>query len=208
MIGTRGGRINHCSRIRLFVTPWTVACQAPLSMGFSRQEYRRGLPCSSPGDLPDPGNEHTSLMSPNWQAASLPLVPPRNTWFHFKKKKKNEKKTVWKHRKSPQLKSKLEKGKLTLKLGFPGGSAVKNPLADRRDMGLIPWLGSSPGGGHGNSLQYFCLENSTDRGVWRATGQEVSKGCTQLRDQTANKLKLYLDNSSYLFDCQKSKSFT
>ena len=39
----------------LFVTPWTIAHQAPLSMGFSRQEYWSGLPCSPPGDLPNPG---------------------------------------------------------------------------------------------------------------------------------------------------------
>ena len=43
------------SRVCLFATPWTVACQAPLSMGFSRQGYWSGLPCPSPGDLPDPG---------------------------------------------------------------------------------------------------------------------------------------------------------
>jgi len=49
------------SSIKLFVAPWTVACQAPLSMGFSRQEYWSGLPCPPPGDLPDPGIEHTSL---------------------------------------------------------------------------------------------------------------------------------------------------
>ena len=42
------------SRVRLFVTPWTVAHQAPLSMGFSRQGYWSGLPCPPPGDLPDP----------------------------------------------------------------------------------------------------------------------------------------------------------
>ena len=43
-----------------FVTPWTVACQAPLSMGFSRQEYWNGLPCPPAGDLPDPGVEPVS----------------------------------------------------------------------------------------------------------------------------------------------------
>ena len=49
------------------VTPWTVACQAPLSMGFfSRQEYWSGLPCPPPGDLPDPRIEPLSLMSPAW----------------------------------------------------------------------------------------------------------------------------------------------
>ena len=51
------------------VTPWTVACQAPLSMGFPRQDYWRGLPFPSPGDLPDPGIEP---KSPTLQADSLP----------------------------------------------------------------------------------------------------------------------------------------
>ena len=46
------------------VTPWTVACQAPLSMGFSRQEYCSGLPFLPPGDLPDPGIKPRSLVSP------------------------------------------------------------------------------------------------------------------------------------------------
>ena len=52
------------SHVQLLATPWTVAHQAPLSMGFSRQEYRSGLPFPSPGDLPDPGIEPTSLISP------------------------------------------------------------------------------------------------------------------------------------------------
>ena len=52
-----------------FVTPWTVACPAPLSMGFPRQEYRSGLPFPTPGDLPDPG---IKLSSPALQADSLP----------------------------------------------------------------------------------------------------------------------------------------
>ena len=55
------------------VTPWTVACQTPLSMEFSRQGYWSGLPFPSPGDLPNPGIE---LRSPALQAASLPSEPP------------------------------------------------------------------------------------------------------------------------------------
>ena len=47
--------LSHFSRVWLFVIPWTVACQAPPSMGFSRPEYWSGLPFLSPGDLPDPG---------------------------------------------------------------------------------------------------------------------------------------------------------
>ena len=54
-------------------TPWTVACQAPLSMGFSRQEYWSGLPFPSPGDLPEPGIEPRSLAL---KADSLPFEPP------------------------------------------------------------------------------------------------------------------------------------
>ena len=49
----RGRMLGRFSRVRLFVTPWTVACQAPLSMEFSRQEYWSGLPFPSPGDLSD-----------------------------------------------------------------------------------------------------------------------------------------------------------
>ena len=47
--------VKSLSRVQLFETPWTVAYQASLSMGFSRQEYWNGLPFPSPGDLPDPG---------------------------------------------------------------------------------------------------------------------------------------------------------
>ena len=56
--------LSHFSRVQLFATPRTVARQAPLSMGFSRQEYWHGLPCPPPGDLPDLGIEPGSLMSP------------------------------------------------------------------------------------------------------------------------------------------------
>ena len=55
---------------------------------------------------------------------------------------------------------------------------VKNPSAsagDARDLGLIPGLGRSPGGGHGNPLQYSCLENSMDRGAWRAPDHRVAE---------------------------------
>ena len=54
---------NHCY-VQFFATLWTAACQAPLSMGFHRQECLSGLPLPAPGDLPDPGIEPTSLTSP------------------------------------------------------------------------------------------------------------------------------------------------
>ena len=56
--------LSHFSPVRLFVTLWTVPHQAPLSMGFSRQEYWSGLPGPPPGGLPDPGIEPSFLMSP------------------------------------------------------------------------------------------------------------------------------------------------
>ena len=52
---------------------------------------------------------------------------------------------------------------------FPGGSVVKNPPANAGDMGSIPGLGISPGGGNGNPHQYSCLGNPIERGVWQAT---------------------------------------
>ena len=55
--------LSPVSPVQLFVTPWTVACQAPLFMGFSRQEYWSGLLYPPPGDLPNPGIELASFMS-------------------------------------------------------------------------------------------------------------------------------------------------
>ena len=56
--------LSHFSHVQLYATPWTVACQAPLSIGFSRQEYWRGLPFLSQEDHPNLGIEPESLTSP------------------------------------------------------------------------------------------------------------------------------------------------
>ena len=62
-----------------FVIPWTVACQAPLSMGFPRQEYWSGLPFSSPGDLPNPESEPVSpTMVGNFFTTEPPKMPILN----------------------------------------------------------------------------------------------------------------------------------
>ena len=65
--------VQSLSRVRLFVTPWTVARQTSLSMGFSRQEYWSGLPCPPPGDLSNPGIEPRSH---SLQADSIQSEPP------------------------------------------------------------------------------------------------------------------------------------
>ena len=68
--------LNHFSHVWLFATLWTIAHQAPLRWGFSRQEQWSGLPCPPPGDLPNPGIEPYVSCIGRW-VGSLPLVPPR-----------------------------------------------------------------------------------------------------------------------------------
>ena len=68
--------LSHFSRVQLFVTPWTLASQALLPMGFSRQEYQSRLPCPSPGDLPGPGIEPNLLCFLHWHSSSLLLASP------------------------------------------------------------------------------------------------------------------------------------
>ena len=70
-----GYEVKSLSRVLLFATLWSIAHTAPLSMGFSRQEYWSGLPFHSPGDLPNPGIEPGS---PALQAGALTSEPPGN----------------------------------------------------------------------------------------------------------------------------------
>ena len=72
--------LSHFSRVCLCMIPWTVAHQVPLSMGFSRQKYRSGLPCPPPGDLPNLGVKPVSLMSPTLAGVFFPTSAP---WGHF-----------------------------------------------------------------------------------------------------------------------------
>ena len=71
--------------------------------------------------------------------------------------------------------------------GFPGGSDGKESACNAGDPGSVPGLERSPGEGHGNPLQYLCLENPMDRGAWRATVHGVAKHGTQLSDSLKKK---------------------
>ena len=76
LLGFSAAAVQSLSRIRLFVTLWTVVCQAPLSMGFSRQEYWRGLPCPPPGGFPTQVSHLRLLhcrriLHPHWLSAPL-----------------------------------------------------------------------------------------------------------------------------------------
>ena len=72
-----GSCAQSLSCVQLFTILWTVACQAPPSMRFSRQEYWNGLPCPPPGDLPDTGIEPMSSVSPALAGRFLTTEPPR-----------------------------------------------------------------------------------------------------------------------------------
>ena len=75
-------------------------------------------------------------------------------------------------------------------VGLPGGSGGKESTCNAGDQGLIPGLGRSPGEGNGNPPQYSCLENSMDRGTWRATAHVVTVSRLQLSDCHSLSIKL------------------
>ena len=109
--------VKLLSRVQLFVTPWTVAYQAPPSLGFSRQEYWSGWPFSSPGDLPDPGIEPGSPASQTDALSSDPPESPHHTVDLIKLWLK------WQRR------------------DFPGGPVVRNLLATQ-GTGFQPQQGN------------------------------------------------------------------
>ena len=94
--------------------------------------------------------------------------------------------------------------------GFPGVSAVKNPPANAGDLSSISRSGKSPGVGNGNPLQYSCLENSMDRGAWRAAVHGVTKSWTWLSNWAFKNGSLIINLEIWLVRspwCQvKSKS--
>ena len=114
--------VKSLSCVRLLATPWTVAYQAPLSLGFSRQEYWSGLPFPSPGDLPNSG---IKPESPVLQADALPSEPPgksqgKRPWFNS-----------W-VRKIPWRRDRLPTPVFS---GFPGGSDGKESSCNVVDLG-------------------------------------------------------------------------
>ena len=92
---------SHFSHVWLFVTTWTVVHQAPLTMGFFRQEYCSGLPCPPPGDLPDPGIKPTSPASLVLQADSLTTEPPGKPDGLVRSHKKEGNLSIWSNTEGP-----------------------------------------------------------------------------------------------------------
>ena len=84
-------------------------------------------------------------------------------------------------------------------MAFPGDPDSKESACNVGDLGLIPGSGRSPGGGHGNPLQYSCLENPMDRGAWQATVYGVAKSQTteRLSTHTLMKMSNFLKDHSF-----------
>ena len=155
------------SRIWLFATPWTVACQAPLSMGFSRQEYLSGLPCPPPGDLPNPG---IKPRFPALQADSLPTEPQRNS------SPKSKLSAVLLAQSCPTLCNPID-----WTLGEEDGNPLQcSCLENSRDGGAavygvaqsrtwLKWLSSSSSSGRLDPARLVC--------PWDSPGNNTGMGC-------------------------------
>ena len=140
-------------------TPWTVAYQAPLSMGFSRQEYWSGLPFSSPGDLPDPRIEP---ISPGLVGGFFTTEPSG------KSQRDREKSQIQKASKALVYLVNHQVDSLDLFLSWASlvAQMVKASAYNAGDLGSIPGSGRFLGEGNGSPLQYSCLENPMDREAW------------------------------------------
>ena len=144
--------------------PWTVTCQAPLSTGFSRQEYWSGLPLPSPGDLPDAGIEPGLL---HWQEDFYHWA----TWGALV----GLRIYILTQNNGNNIDNNADKGNsIVCPMYRRGGisriryqvSQMFNWCLISQDLGLIPGLGRSPEEGKGNPLPYSCLENPVDGGAW------------------------------------------
>ena len=146
-------KVKLLSRVQLFATPWTVAYQAPQSMEFSRQEYWSGLPFPSPQDLPDPG---IKPESPTLRAVALPFEPPGKRFQRYSSSNfLNFNSFLFLRGTIPSVITHMH----TYTQASLVAQTVKESACKAGDLDLIPGLGRSPGTGHGNPLQYSCLEN-------------------------------------------------
>ena len=180
--------VSSFSRVQLFETSWTVAHQAPLSMGFSRQEYWSGLPFTSAGDLSDPGMEPMSPVSPASQENSLPTeLPGKPTYTHTHRHTHTTHTCIYTHT-HIHMHIYTYSNLYTYTFGFPGGSVGNESACNAGDLGSIPGLGSSSGEGNGYSLQNSCLENPMDRGVWQA----IVHGVIRVVHNSATKVPPYI----------------
>ena len=142
--------LSRFSCVWLFATPWTIACQAPLSVSFSRQEYWSGWPCPPPGGLPNPEIEPLCIL--HWQAGYLFTIT-----------------ATWEDRCVCVCVCIFVCVCMCIYLwGFPGAASGKEPSCHCRRYkrpGFNPWVRKIP---WRRPLQYSYLENLMGRGAWWA----------------------------------------
>ena len=135
--------VQSLNGVQPFATPWTVACQAPLPMEYSRQGYWSGLPIPTPGDLPDPGIEPASLASPALAGRFFTTAPPGKpvtfTTFHAKITHTGTERTT----------------ELQLRIHFIGvmRSSPAHPAVSRRDAPSRPRMCAIPRAARGRTLR-------------------------------------------------------
>ena len=135
--------VKSLSGVWLFVTLWTVACQAPLSIGFSRQGYWSGLAFLSPGDLPHPRIKPTSPVSPALQADFLPTEPlGKSNFYGFYQQLWNLKwDSLWSS-KSPSIKSSHKYSSCALRKIFVHLALFVSAKHSKQptDLSIVLWL--------------------------------------------------------------------
>ena len=165
-------------------TPWTVACQAPLSMRPPRQEYWSGLPFLTPGSLPHPEIKPRTLVSPALAGWLFTTMPPGKPQLHFWASL--EKRLL----KSPSLPPQrrqwlptpvLLPGKSHGQRSLVGCSLWSREELDTTERHHFLFSLSCIGEGNGNPLQCSCLENPRDGGAWWASVYELTQSQTRLK---------------------------
>ena len=170
-------KVKSLSCVQLFVTPWTVAYQALLSIGFFRQEYQSGLPLPSRWTFIVCTYLWMKVWSLKW---GFPLLLVVTLEFCGKNGLLSDLILVL-----PVLQSVALICKYCPIQGFSGGSVV-NPPDNAEDASSILGSERSSGEGNGNPLQYSCLKNPMDRRAWPATVHRITKSQTQLSTHTCH----------------------
>ena len=155
-------KVKSLSHVRLLATPWTAAYRAPLSMGFSRQEYWSGVPL--------PSLTHIYYLALYRKSPNSCSSLYQNIYFPEQYALVQE----------TQVGRKTE----NKRRGLPCCSSGWESVLQRRRQGLIPRSGRSPAEGNGNALQYSYLGNPMDREAWRATVLRVTKSRIWLSTHT------------------------
>ena len=153
-------------------------------MEFSRQEYWSALPLPTSGDLPDSGLEPMSLVSPTWEANSLPLAPHGKPTTYMYKRVYICKYThiyMYIRRRQRQPTPALLPGKSHGWRSLVGCSPWGRSESDTTERLYFPFSLSCIGQGNGNTPQYSCLENPRDGGAWWAAVYGVAQSRTRLK---------------------------